>query len=125
MNRERLFRKTLRRLAEQSVALVLQPGDVWVMENSVPGGDEETIAALRTCHMRGWIEVIKDAVPRAEIDDSGNLPIEWEGVAPVYRLTDAGWHVLNRTHAWNVAIFVVATATLVASVIAAYLAVAG
>ena len=125
MKRERFIRVTLRRLAEQSVGMVLQPGDVWVIENSLPSGDEETVAALRTCHMRGWIEVIRDAVPRAEVDDSGNLPAEWEGTSPIYRLTDAGWHVINRTHAWNVAIFVVATATLVASVIAAYLAGAG
>lgn len=62
--KERHIRQTLRRLARQRVALVLQPGNIWVIEYAVPE-NEETDATLKTCYMRGWVEVWETRFRRA------------------------------------------------------------
>ena len=46
---------TLKTLARQRVAAILQPGNVWVIEKSIPNNDE-TEENLRTCYLRGWVE---------------------------------------------------------------------
>lgn len=114
--RERAIRKVLRALARQRVAVVLQPGNVWVVENAATQTDE-TEAALRTCHMRGWVELVADAIPSAELGPDGRLPPGWTKEGPMYRLTDGGWNAINRTHAWIMATFTIATASLFATVV--------
>ncbi len=121
-HRERFIRKTLRRLSQQRVALVLQPGNVWVIEKAV-SESEEVVAALRTCNLRGWVEVHSNAVPRGELTPEGKLPegLPMSGVAPVYKLTEAGWNVIHRSHEWVVATFVVVTITLIATILGIFI----
>jgi hypothetical protein len=98
--REQFIRSVLRKLSNQRVGLILQPGNVWVIEKAVGDGDgvEE---ALRTCHMRGWTEPLANSVPKGALTPAGTLPAMdkmFSGHGPMYRLTDAGWNVIHRTH---------------------------
>ena len=71
--RERHIRRVLRKLARQRVAMVLQPGNVLVIEREV-GHDPDTLAALQTCHMRGWVEPMFDqAIPQGTLPPDLNL----------------------------------------------------
>src|SRR3990172_10363930 len=114
--RERKIRSVLRRLARQRVVGVFQPGNIWVIELS-PVVDEEVEAALRTCQLRGWVEILEKAMPKGRLTPNGKLPPGklFDGVEPVYRLTESGWNVINRTHTWIVVTCVVAVATLIAT----------
>jgi len=96
-----VIRSVLRQLAHQRVALVLQPGNVWVIENGVPD-NESTDAALKTCFMRGWIAPLENSIPKGSLTPDGRLP---EGdifskSGPVWRVTDSGWAAINRAHEW-------------------------
>ena len=116
--RERFIRRVLRRLARQRVAALLQPGNIWLVEQAIEV-DDETSAALRTCFLRGWVEPISDsAIPTG---DARNLihntaPL-FDRAPVVYRLTDSGWSVIHDSHSWVVGTFVVSVAALVASII--------
>lgn len=117
MRREFAIYRTLKAVSRQRVALILQPGNFWVIEKAIPH-DEETEANLRTCHLRGWVEPIENAIPRGNLTEDGRLP---EGdlfstVGPLYRLTESGWNAIHRTH-------VIALLGLIASLIAALLGV--
>ena len=95
--RERRVRRVLRSLAGQRVVAVLQPGNVWLIENApeLPGKEE----AITTCLMRGWVEVLQDAVPKGQLGPDG-LPDRdepFKGHGTIYRITDSGWAVINRT----------------------------
>ena len=116
--REHRLRRVLRQLSRQRVALVFQPANIWVVERS-PERNEEMEAALRTCHIRGWVEVIENAVPTGRLRSAGSLPPgnPFEGIAPVYRLTQGGWQVINRTYTIIAVTCVVAMATFVAAII--------
>jgi hypothetical protein len=113
--RERQIRRTLKTLSQQPVVRIFQPGDVWVMERAISEDDEGVAEALRTCHLRGWVEMVQDAIPQArfETDPQSLAPTRR---APLYRLTDAGWAQIRRTHAWVIATFVVALVTLIATI---------
>jgi hypothetical protein len=116
--RERAIRSVLRKLAAQRVVQVLQPGNVWVVELA-PKLDPETEAALRTCWLRGWVELIShDAVPRGDVANlqQPDRPL-YDTAAPIYRLTDSGWNVIHSTRQWLIATFAIAAATLVATII--------
>ena len=115
---ERLIRRTLHGLAKQRVALILQPGNVLVIEKAV-GGDDETEAALRTCHLRGWADLVSNALPQGDLAPGGELPERpFTRRGPVCRLTEAGWAAVNRSHRWVVATWLVGLASLVASFVA-------
>ena len=115
--RERRIRRVLRSLAGQRVVAVLQPGSVWLIENApdLPGKEE----AITTCLMRGWVEVLQDAVPKGQLGADGlpdrNEPFKGHGT--IYRITDSGWAVINRTHTWVMATFAVSLLALVAVVL--------
>jgi len=111
-------------MSGQRVMSILQPGNIWVVEKSLHSG-EKTDAALRTCHMRGWVEPIEHAIPQGELTPDGRLPDGdvFQHVSPLYRLTEAGWQVVHRTKTWIMATFTVALATLVASIISLIVAV--
>lgn len=100
---EKEIQQTLRRLSKQRVALVLQPGNVWIVDNAVEDS-EKVDAALKTCHMRGWVEPIENALPRGKLTPDQNLPTGnmFTDAGPLYRLTEGGWSVINRTYEWSV-----------------------
>ena len=107
---ERLIRETLQRMARQKVVAV---GKGWVLAPGVSDVEGEDVAcALRTCHLRGWVEIHEDATPQILPQDQNVV----DGIAPVYRLTAAGWSAIERSHAWVLATFTIATATLFATV---------
>jgi hypothetical protein len=101
MNSERAIRHTLKRLSRQRVALVLQPGNVWVIENAVED-NEQTDAELKTSFMRGWVKPIVNAIPRGTLLPDGSLPSGnlFQGLAPLWQLTEGGWSVVNRSNWW-------------------------
>lgn len=113
--RERVIRRALRTLARQRVVRILQPGNVWVIERAPDEHDERLVEALRTCNLRGWADVLHEAIPQANLGPGGTLPASWEGMAPIYRLTDAGWDQLRRTHNWILATFLVSLLALAAT----------
>lgn len=117
MGREMFIRSVLRRLAKQRVAVILQPGNVWVIERALIE-DDDVDEALRTCYLRGWIEILDNAVRSGTLKSDGSLPEECvTHVKPMYRLTDSGWNAIHGTHAWIVATWLIAFATLIASII--------
>ncbi len=118
--RERLIKSTLARLAKQRVALILQPGNLWVVERAVNEEDDPDIAAvLRTAYLRGWVVAEPNAIPTGKLAPDGSLPRGnlFTGSAPVYRLTEAGWNVINNSQTWVVATFTVATVSLIATLL--------
>jgi len=117
-NSESAIRRTLKRLSRQQVALVLQPGDVWVIENAVED-NEKTDAALKTAHMRGWVKPIENAVPKGKLTPDGALPSgnPFQGVGPVWQLTEGGWTVVNRTHWWALFAILISALSFTVSVV--------
>ena len=100
LRREWKIRTVLRRLSRQRVALVLQPGKVWVIEKAVPD-NLETDADLKTCYMRGWVEPLENSVPKGRLKPDGSLPDQlFESDGPVWKLTDSGWNAIHRAHEW-------------------------
>ena len=91
--------RILRQLAKQRVGLVLQPGNVWVIEYAVPD-NEETDALLKTCYMRGWVEPLENSIPKGKLQPDGSLPEGpmFQSQGPVWKLTDSGWSEINRSH---------------------------
>ena len=67
LTREHRIRRTLRGLARQRVALILQPGNVFVVEKVLESADKDNVADLQTCLTRGWVEVMHDAIPRGRL----------------------------------------------------------
>ncbi len=124
--RERLIKKTLLRLSRQRVVGILQPGDAWVVENAVSEENADVAAALRTCNIRGWVEVMSKAIPEMKLQKTPNgLQISGDiaGVAPMYRLTEAGWNVLHGSHRWVILTFLIAFATLIAAILSVFISV--
>jgi hypothetical protein len=115
--RERSIRKALHAIARQRVVLVLQPGNVLVVELSPPN-EEWFDIAVRTCHIRGWVDVLHDSIPSGAVRYDGSKPVfpgEMKSKA-IYRLTEGGWSVIHRSHAWLIATFVVGLLSLVAGI---------
>jgi hypothetical protein len=112
------IRRTLRALAKQRVAMILKPGNVLVIEKAIVK-DEDTEANLRTCQLRGWIEILENAIPSGKLTEDGRLPVgnPFTNVEPLFRLTDSGWNVIHGNHVWIVTTCLVAWATLVATLI--------
>jgi hypothetical protein len=95
---DRTVDRTLRKLAKQRVRLVLQPGDYWVIDSTIPQ-DDDNQAALLTCQMRGWIEPLHHAVPSTQLTPDGALPPNMNStkMLTLYRLTSAGWSIIHRS----------------------------
>ena len=114
--RERNVRRVLRSLAGHRVVVVSKPGNIWVIENAptnLPDMDE----AICTCLLRGWIEVLHEAVPKGQLTAAGlpDLATGFSGQGTLYRVTDSGWAVINQTQAWLQATFLVSLLALVAT----------
>lgn len=118
--RERRIHRTLVALSHQRVVSIHQPGDTWVMERAVTEHDPGVAEALRTCHLRGWVEMVSDAIPQVQWSPG---PVEANPImrAPIYRLTEAGWAQIRRTHAWVIATLLVALVTLIATIVMPWL----
>jgi hypothetical protein len=115
--RERMVRKALRAVARQRVILVLKPGNVHVIENS-PTNEEWFEVGIRTCHIRGWVEVLHENLPTGSIQMHGRTP-QLPGEMPAqthYRLTEGGWAVLHSSHGWVVATFIISAVGLAVGV---------
>ena len=115
--REREIRQVLARLARQRVAIA---GNIWVVENALQR-DDRTEAALATCLMRGWVEILHKDMPTAKLDPS-NLPLQpppFTHTESTYRMTDSGWAALNRAHAWAVCGVIVAILSIILPVLIA------
>jgi hypothetical protein len=114
--RERNIRRVLRSLAGQRVSMIFQPGNIWVIEcapSNLPYQEE----ALSTCLMRGWVEILEAAVPKGELAPDGlpDVARSFKTTEPIYRVTDSGWSVINRTQTWLLATFAVSLLALVAT----------
>lgn len=98
---------------------ILQPGNMWVIEKAVSDENEEIAAALRTCTIRGWTDTLSNAVPRGKIEKTENglqIPANFSGIAPMYKLTEAGWNVIHNSHRWVIATFLIVLITLIATI---------
>lgn len=96
--REYKIIKHMRKLACQRVAMVLQPGHVWVLEKAPPS-NEENDHILLTCWIRGWVEPHSFEIPQGQLTSEGGLPpVDSIRHANFYRLTDGGWNAIHRTH---------------------------
>ncbi len=112
------IRRTLKLLARQRVAVVLQPENVWVVEKAI-NDNENTDADLATCHMRGWIEPLTDAIPTGQVPPDGKLPanFKFDKAQAHYKLTSAGWSVLYRSYQLSILAVVISISSVLISVI--------
>jgi hypothetical protein len=117
IKRERTIRKALRAIARQRVALILQPGNIIVVEQSPPNEDWFDLA-VRTCHIRGWVDVLHDSIPSGVVRYEGETPILPEQMKSktIYRLTEGGWSVIHRSHGWLIGTFAVGLLSLFAGI---------
>jgi len=116
IQRELIIRRVLRQLAKQRVGLVLQPGNVWVIEKAVED-NQETDAALKTCYMRGWVEPLENSVSKGKWKEDGSFPdgALFKSSGPIWKLTDSGWAAINRAHEWTlVGVLIAAVGVIVA-----------
>jgi hypothetical protein len=123
IRRERTVRRALHAIARQRAAMILQPGNVVVVEQSAP--DEEWFyVAVQTCHIRGWAEVLHESMPTAAVRFEGSKPVFPSTMAPktVWRLTEGGWSVINRSHGWIIATFTVGVLSLLAGLASVFVA---
>ena len=123
LRRERQVRRALKAIARQRVALVLQPGNVQVVERSPP--EEEWFEiGVRTAQIRGWVEVLHENLPTGSVQMKGKVPQLPDSMTPQthYKLTEGGWAVLNRSHAWVLATFLVSTIGLAVSAVSLVIA---
>jgi len=95
---------------------VLQPGNMWVIDKAVED-NEQSDAALKTAYIRGWVEPIENAVPKGKPGSDGSLPRDplFQGTGPLWRLTEGGWAVVNRTRLWTLFAIVVSVLSFAVS----------
>ncbi|GAB3034116.1 hypothetical protein [Bowmanella dokdonensis] len=95
---ENKIHKVLKKVAKQRISIILQPGNVPVIERAV-GNDEATQALLLTAQIRGWVEVLHEALPTGKVDEQGNLSeSSFQNIQTHWRLTDSGWAAIQRRH---------------------------
>ena len=122
--RERQIRKALKIIAGQRVVLILQPGNVFVIENS-PMATDWFEQAVQTCRIRGWVDVLHEGTPSAPLEFQGRKPIFDNPTKPTtfYRLTDGGWNAIHRSHALLIVTVILSTLSLAAGAASVVLAV--
>lgn len=118
--REWRIRRVLRGVARQRVAVVMQPGQVWVVEQALQRNDD-TEADLATCLMRGWVETLFENLPTNDLTPDGDIPANplFSRTETHFRLTEAGWAAINRAHAWTMVGILIAVASLLATILLA------
>jgi hypothetical protein len=117
MTREFQIRRILRKISKQRVALILKPGDVWVIEKALKI-DEKVEAYIATCLMRGWIEILENSVPSGQLTKDvklPNIPLNelFNETKNIYRITESGWSVINRQKTLLYLTFLVGLMTLI------------
>ena len=122
--REWYIRNTLRKLSKQRVAIFFRPENILVIEKGLPK-NKKVDAALYTCHLRGWVEPVVNAIPQGELTKDGKLPDRLSGIGPMYRLTEAGWNALNRLYGWVIATCFIALVTLIFTIISLIIVIGG
>lgn len=115
--KEYFIRRTLRKIARQRVAMILEPNNIWVIEKALVS-NEKIEAAIATCLMRGWIEILDKSIPIGRLTSDGKLPNKplneiFKEVGNIYRITDSGWSVINRQKLQIILSLFVATLTLI------------
>jgi len=117
LKREIKIRKTLRKIAKQRVAMVLDPHKVWVIEHALMT-NRSNEADIATCIMRGWIEVLSESIPKGSLNPDGSLPDVplnqlFNETENLYKITDSGWAVINRQNTIITVTLIVAFLTLI------------
>jgi hypothetical protein len=116
LKREIHVRRVLRRIARQRVALILKPGNIWVIENALTTNDNSE-AEVATCLMRGWIEILEKSIRSGQLTKDGKLPDKpiaelFNATQNIYRITDSGWLVINRQNTIFILTLLIALMTL-------------
>lgn len=110
------IRKTLRSISRQRVAMVL-PGNVWVTELS-PDKTDAFNADAATCLLRGWIEADGDPVPTGSVQKVlDGHPATFDRQEPIFKVTDAGWSVINRDYTIAILGIVISAASVFLAVV--------
>lgn len=93
------IQRLLKKISKQRVTMILQPGDVKVVERSI-GQDENTLTLIYTAEFRGWVELLRKAVPSGNIGKNGEFDFDRPSQSKVdyWRLTDSGWAAIQRRH---------------------------
>ena len=99
IKREYLIYKTLTSISKQRVVLLLQPENAWVIEKALPNTSQNQ-ANIRTCMIRGWVEILHESISSTNIDNNYGLSegFEFDRNEDIYKLTDSGWNAIHRTH---------------------------
>ena len=101
MNREKSIFNILKGISKQRVVKILQPGNIWLVENAI-SLNEENLADIQTCLMRGWIEVLHESIPHSQLPKDMNFNnVENKGNYNIYRLTESGWNTIYRSRLIN------------------------
>ncbi|MCX2760076.1 hypothetical protein OQJ65_17215 [Vibrio sp. Sgm 22] len=95
--------RVLKKVARQRVAIILEPGNVPVVERAI-GRDEETKTFLLTAQIRGWVDVLHENMPTGKIDGDGNMLSDqpFTSKETHWKLTDSGWAAIQRRHQLSV-----------------------
>jgi hypothetical protein len=112
---DRKLRKILTSVDKQRVVGIIgvrRPGvHQWPMvEWGIPYDDEEFSCGLLTCEFRGWVERFGDEVPIK------NMETGEEAFNNLFRITQAGRAVLDRTQTISNVALIVAIASMGASI---------
>lgn len=93
--RELKVRQVLRRLARQRVALVAQPGNVWIIEKALQR-DADCEVGLATYAMRGWVEPLYQDLPTNGLSNEGTIApgLLLTRTESYVRLTEGGWSAI-------------------------------
>jgi hypothetical protein len=115
--RERLIHRVLKQLARSRVVGIVQPNNVWIVENALISDSEEIEAALRTCYMRGWIDLLEEKVLHGSPLPDGSLPKPWfQRVGPTWKLTDSRWAAIQRSHQFNLLAICLTVITIILTI---------
>ncbi|MDM0075741.1 hypothetical protein QTH90_15165 [Variovorax sp. J2P1-59] len=114
--RERQIRKALKIIAGQRVTMIVQPHNILVIEKS-PISTEWFEVAVQTCRIRGWVEVLHEGLPSAELHFVKGQPVSGPAHRKThYRLTEGGWNAIRGTHALVIVAIVLSALSLGAGV---------
>ena len=90
---------------------------MWVIDQAVEDTPEND-AALKTCYIRGWVEVLENSIPKGKVNPDGSLSEGslFSGTGPLYKVTDSGWAVVHHTQLWTLVAVVVSALSFIISV---------
>jgi hypothetical protein len=91
--------RVLKKLARQRVAMILEPGNVPVVERAI-GRNEQTKAFLLTAQIRGWVDILHEDMLTGKLDDNRGINTEqpFQSKENHWKLTDSGWGAIQRRH---------------------------